>query len=178
MCEPTTLTALAIASAGAGLYQQDQMAKATADSNQRQYDNTMTAYRMNLANSELTKSQEASATADKIIATNAQVRRDQAKATVAAGEAGVSGLSVDALLADLGGAGGRSNVNTMTNYENRSAALTADAYNVWSGAASQINSLKTPQGPDWLGAGLKIGTAIYDYNNPRLSDVRGTRRTT
>lgn len=177
MCEPTTLAVLSIASTAAGVYQQDQAAKAQSRANQQQYDNTMTAYRYNLANANLTKQQEAENLSAKTIENNAQVRRETSKATVAAGESGISGLSVDALLSELGGKGGNANTAALTNYERRSAAIDADTYNVWSGAASTINSLKTPQAPDWLGAGLKIANTANDYYNPRVSDMRVKRTT-
>lgn len=176
MCEPTTALAIAsIASTAATAYSQDRAAKIQTQANQTQYDNTMTAMRFNLANANVTKQQEAENASQKIIENNAQVRRDQSKATVAAGEAGVSGLSVDALLAELGGAGGRANTNIRTQQERTDRAIEADKMNVWAGSASQINQLKTPQGADWLGAAVRIGTTVNDYYNPRVSDARTKR---
>lgn len=176
MCEPTTLAVLSIASTAATVYQQNQVAGAQADANQRTYDNQMMAYNYNLANANLTKQQEADNLAQKKIEINSQVRKDESKATVAAGEAGISGLSVDALLQELGGAGGRAVSAAETNYLRRDRAIEAEKMNMWSGTASAINSLKTPQQPDYLGAALKIGTTYYDYTNPRASDVRVNTR--
>jgi hypothetical protein len=178
MCEPTTLAVLTIASTAATVYQQDQAARAQTKANQQTYDSQMLAYNYNLANANVTKQQEAENLAQKKLEINSRVQADQAKATVSAGEAGVSGLSVDALLQELGGAGGRAVSNAETNYLRRDRAIEAEKMNMWSGTASAINSLKTPQGPDYLGAALKIGTAAYDYNNPRASDVRVTRGNT
>lgn len=176
MCEPTTALAIAtIASTAATAYTQDQTAKAQTRANQQQFDNTMTAYRFNVANANATKQQEAENLSAKMIENNAQVRREQSKATVAAGEAGISGLSVDSLLAELGGAGGRANMTARTNFERTDRAIEADKMNVWSGAASQINNLKTPQGADWLGAAVRIGSTVNDYYNPRVSDARTKR---
>ena len=84
------LAIASIASTAATVYTQDQTAKAQTRANQQQYDNTMTAMRFNLANANVTKQQEAENASQKIIENNAQARRDQSKATVAAGEAGLT----------------------------------------------------------------------------------------
>lgn len=164
MCEPTTLMALQIASAVGGLYAQQQAANAQERANTQNYNNQMTAYRYNLANANATKVQEAENLAAKKMEINADVTRKQAAATVAAGEAGVSGLSVDALLAGIAGDGGRANTNAEVNYLRADRAIEADKMNSWSNAAGVIGSMKTPQSPDYLGAGLRIADAAYKYN--------------
>ena len=170
MCEP--MTVLAIASVAAGAYAQQQQADAQTQANQRTYDSQMIAYNANLANANLLKTQEADVASQKMIENNAQGRRDMAKATVASGEAGVSGLSVDALLAELGGRAGQANTNVSVNYLQKDRAIETDKMNAWAGTASAINSLKTPVQPDYIGAGLKIGSLGYDAYNPRVSDKR------
>lgn len=181
MCEPGTATmALAIASAAstaATVYAQDQTAKAQAAANQRQYDAQMTAYNANIANANWMKTQEADNLAQKQIENNAQARREMAKATVSAGEAGITGTSVDALLAELSGNAGDANTTAEVNYLRRDRAIEMDRMNAWSGTASAINSLKTPQEPDYLGAALRIGTTYADYKYPRQSDIRQKRPT-
>lgn len=157
MCEPMTI--LAITSAVGGLYQQQQMMEAQDAANKQQYQNTMTAYRHNQANANLTRVQESQNLADAKVTNNAAARRAISTATVSAGESGVSGLSVDALLADLAGRAGNDNANAEVNYLRRDNAIQSDMMNNWAGASSQINSLKTPAAPDYLGAALKIGQA-------------------
>lgn len=164
--------ALSIASAAATAAAQDQAASAQAAANKQTYDSQMQAYNANIANANLAKQQEASATSAKIIENNAAARRDQSKALVSAGEAGVSGLSVGALLAELGGEAGRANTNAMANYEQRDRAIEMDRMNAWAGTTSNISALKSPQGADYIGAGLKIASAAYDYKNPRLRTTR------
>ena len=184
MCEPMTI--LAIASVAASTYAQKQQADAQESMNERTYQSQMTAYNANIAkgnqdyaNINLTKQQEAEKTSAKLIENNAATRRDMAKATVASGEAGVSGISVEGLLAELGGRGGSANSVAETNYLRSDRALEVDRENVyassmnsWSNTASAINSLKTPVEPDYLGAGLKIASIGYDAYNPRVSDKR------
>lgn len=177
MCDPVTMTVLTIASTAATVYQQQEAEKAQADANQRAYDSQMIAYNANIANANLTKTQEAENLSQKKIENNAQARREMSKATVAGGESGVSGLSVDALLAELGGSAGRANASAEQNYLRRDRAIEMDRMNAWAGTASAINSLKTPQQPDYIGAGLRIANTTNDYFNPRVSDTR-TKRTT
>ena len=167
MCEPTTmLTALSIASSAAGVYQQQQTMKAQERANQQNYDNQMQAYRYNQANSNFTRIQEAENLATTKVANSAAERRAQATATTRAGEGGVSGLSVDALIAEIGARAGEDSSNAETNYLRRDRAIQADAYNNWANTASNINKMETPKAPDYLGAALKIGTAAE--KDPRL----------
>jgi hypothetical protein len=84
----------------------------------------------------------------------------QATARTAAGEAGISGLSVDALLSDLGTKQQRFNSSVGTNYDRTSQAIAIQRENVDTNAASQINQLKTPAMPDYFGAALRIGQAF------------------
>jgi hypothetical protein len=171
----TALLIASIASTAATVYTQDQTAKATNAANQRTYDNQMIAYNANIANANWSKTQEADNLSAAKIENNAQARREMAKATTAAGEAGVSGLSVDSLLAELGGNAGRANANAEVQYLRRDRAIEMDRTNAWASTASAINSLKTPQGADYIGAGLKIANATNDYFNPRVSDARTKR---
>ena len=169
MCEPTTIMALQIASAIGGLAAQQQAANAQERANTQNYNNQMTAYRYNQANTNATKVQETENLAAKKMEINSEVMRKQATATVAAGEAGVSGLSVDAFLADIAGEGGRAVSNAEVNYLRADRAIEADRMNSWSNTASNIGSLKTPQTPDYFGAALRIGDAAYKYDPDMFS---------
>lgn len=154
------ITALTIASSVSSVVAQQSAADQQADANRRNYENQMTAYRYNLANANATKVQESENLSQKKIENNAEVARQQATATVAAGEAGVSGNSVGALLAELGGRGGQANASAETNYLRTDRAIEADKMNMWAGTASNIGQLQTPATPDYFGAALKIGTTI------------------
>ena len=170
MCEPATaMLVLSVASTAAGLYGQQQQAKAQNAYNEQQAKNTMEAYRANIAQTNLMQSQEQAAATQKINENNRAAEAAKAKALVSAGESGISGLSVDALLADLSGEQARYNESVNQNYQNASMAIDNQRTNAQVNAASQINSLKTPQSPDYLGAGLRIGQAVYDYKNPRVN---------
>lgn len=178
MCEPTTIAmatlAIAAASTAATVDAQNKAASAQSKANQQNYDSQMIAYNANIANANLMKTQEATSTSQKMIENNSQARRDIAKATVASGEAGVSGVSVNALLAELGGKAGQANANAEVNYLARDRAIEMDRMNAWSGTASNINSLKTPVGADYIGAGLKIADAGLSYGN-RMNNIKAGR---
>ena len=169
MCEPTAMLVLSVASTVAGVYGQQQQAKAQKAYNDQQAKNTMEAYRANLAQTNLMQSQEHAAATQKVNENNRAAEAAQAKALVSAGESGISGLSVDTLLADLSGEQARYNESVNQNYQNASMAIDNQRTNAQVNAASQINSLKTPQSPDYLGASLRIGQSYYDYKNPRVN---------
>jgi hypothetical protein len=164
MCDPVTATlVITAASAASSVYAQNQTAKAQTKANQQTYDSQIQAYNTNIANANLMKSQESDNLAVTKMENNAKANRDIAKATVSAGESGVSGLSVGSLLAELSGRAGTANMTAETNYLRRDAAIEQDRQNAWAGTANAVNALKTPQQPDYIGAGLKIAQAGVDY---------------
>jgi len=169
MCDATAMLVLNVASTVAGVYGQQQQAKAQQAYNDRQAKNTMEAYKANLEQTNLMQSQEHAAATQKVNENNRAAEAAKATARVSAGESGISGLSVDALLANLSGEQARYNESVNQNYENASMAIDNQRKNAQSNAASQINQLKTPQSPDYLGAALRIGQAAYDYKNPRVN---------
>ncbi len=169
MCGVAEATlAIAAITAATTVDAQNKSAAAQTETNQRTYDSQMTAYNFNMSNANAQKNIEASDAAARKFDTTIRNQYDIAKAKTAGGESGISGLSVEALLADLSSAGGRANVNTEVNYLRRDSALEADKQNMWAGAANSINQLKTPSAPDYIGAGLKIGEAGTSYYGKSL----------
>ena len=168
MCEPTTILAIAsVASAVGGVASQQAAADAQSASNQRQYENTMRAYRENINQTNLMQQQEREGSMQKLEANSIAARAAQSKATVAAGENGISGLSVDALLGDLSMKQNRFDSSVTTNYDRAEGAIRNQRENVYASAASTINSLQTPAMPDYLGAGLKIAGAYDTYSKSK-----------
>lgn len=182
MCNPAAIAyvglAITAASAAAQIDAQNKNTKAQAQANQTQYEGQMTAYRSNLANIEVTRGQMESDVTQKVNENNAASRAAQATARVSAGEAGVSGLSVDALLRDLAGEAGYDNTNVEENYLRQNTALNAKRENAFNSTASAINTLTTPQAPDYIGAGLRVaqsGLSAYQDERRRDAIVRGVR---
>lgn len=182
MCEPTTIAyaafALTAASTAGSLYAQGKQAQSQSKAQWQQYENDMTAYRANLANIEVTRNQMQADATQKVNDNNAASRAAQATARVSAGESGVSGLSVDALLRDLAGEAGYDNTNVEENYLRQNTALNAKRENIYNATASDINVMQTPQGPDYFGAGLRLGqAALGTYAQTQRADAirRGDR---
>lgn len=170
--------AISAASAYASVDAQEKQVKAQNQANIQQHQNSMTAYRSNLASIEVQRNQMHQDATEKINANNMKGRAAEAQARVAAGEAGVAGLSVDALLRDLAGEAAYDNTNIETNYLRQDTALNAKRENAYNLTASDINSLRTPVAPDYLGAGLRVAdaglTAYRGYQNSQ-SIQRGER---
>ena len=164
MCEPTTILAIAsVASAVGGVVAQGQAADIQAAANQRQYESTMQAYRANVNQTNLMQQQEREGSIQAVEANAIKARAAESTATVAAGENGISGLSVDALLGDINAKQGRYDSSIQTNFDRAQGAIQNQRDNVYANAASTINSLQTPASPDYFGAGLKIASAGYNY---------------
>lgn len=162
MCEPTTILAIAsVASTVASVSAQRQAASAQEQANQRQYDNSLRAMAANVNQTNAEHTQQREASMQKLEENNMAARSAAATASTAAGENGVSGLSVDALMSDIGTKQQRYNTSVDTNYQNIESAINNQRENIGINTASQINGLKTPAMPDYFTAGLRIGDAIY-----------------
>lgn len=85
-----------------------------------------------------------------------QARKDRATATVAAGESGVSGLSVDALISDVYGQEATAKDRIDQNLDMSIGQLNANQESAKASAQSQINSMPKKS---YLGSVLKIGTS-------------------
>lgn len=175
MCD-TSLATLAISavSTGAGLYAGKQTADAqrqaqerTAELQKQQYINTMRAYQENLAQVEIQKTQAARQAAQKVLVNNEQATAAAATARVAAGENGISGLSVGAMLQEIAGKRDGYNTSVQTNLGDSVNSLEAQKKNLFNTTSSQLNSMGATQSyiaqPDYLGSALKIGSAALDY---------------
>lgn len=168
MCEPTLI--IAGISAVASLYAQKQAADSQNDSNQRQYTNTLAARAENANQIGLARSQAAQGATEKINANETAMR--EAQSTVRA-QGGPSGLSVDALLAHIGGKGASYNDSVNQNFQRVNEDLNSRLTNVNRGASTEINALKTPAQPDYLGTALRIGNAAYGKYGPSYQSSPG-----
>lgn len=168
MCDPVVGTALAIGSAVAGFQAQRQQAKAQEQFNQRQYEAAVQNRNDNLAYSNAEAEQERQGAADRLDAIEQERQARMATARVSAGEAGVSGLSVDALLSELSGDAGDASTATITNYLRGQQGIRLQQRNINNSAASTINNLQSVVRPDLIGTGLKIGSAVDGYYNPKV----------
>lgn len=168
MCEPTTLLAagtLAVSagSAIAGASAQNKQSKATAKA-------ARVAQAEDYAALEKRKGQEQDAATQTIMQADRQARAADALARVSAGQAGVAGASVDALLAgiaseefDAKATIGRNLKNTLTQLDSEKKGSDALAANRIA-SAPPANPFLT--GLQIAGAGLDFGTTLV-RNKPK-----------
>lgn len=165
MCmEPTTaaLVITAVTSAISIDAQQKQARYQTAQ-NEQQYKNAIAARDANVNQTNLEMVQEREGAMQKLEQNN--LRADAAKSTAltAAGESGISGLSVDSLLDDLAMNQNRYNTSVTTNYDRSIGAIENQRQNASINAANVIAGMRTPNMPDYATAGLRIGEAGIKY---------------
>lgn len=169
MCEPTTIMmGLSIASAAAGAISQGQASRAQGKANAVQYQNSLIARSENANQVNLERGQQAESASQKINQNNIAMREAQASQIA---KAGPGGMSLDALLGSIAGMGAGYNDSVNQNLDRVNLAMDNQLVNVNRGAASEINALKRPATPDYLGAALKIGTV---YNSGASVPAAGT----
>lgn len=106
-----------------------------------------------------------------------QARADKATATVAAGESGVSGLSVDALLAEYDGRAAAANDRTDQNTEWTLSQLNNEMKGIRANAEDRINSVQRAAAPSFFNTGLKIaGVGLDSYNDYERTQREGLDR--
>lgn len=170
MCEPVSATtlaysslAIATASAAASVYAQQQQADAQRQVNERQSQNIYAANAANQNQVNVQEQQSREQAIQKKTENGMIARSSIARSQTAAGESGVSGLSVGYLLADLAGKRDKFDSSVDTNYNYAYQNSENQRANVAFDATSAINGLKAPVMPDYIGAGLRIAQAGVDY---------------
>ena len=159
MCPPVMMAITAI-SAAASLKAQQDAADSQTQSNNTQYASALEARAQNANQVTLGRDQARDQASQKQQENNLAQR--EAQATQVA-RAGPSGLSVDALLADIARKGGNYNQSVNANLDKTNMAFDNQLQNVNNQASTTINSLKTPAPVDYLGAALKIGEGYQTY---------------
>lgn len=102
MCEPTTIAlAMGAAQAGATAIGQQQMAKTQAEAQRRASAAERQRYLHEVSSMRIQQGQEQVASAQRMSESARKAMEARATARVSAGESGVAGLSVDALVNDL-----------------------------------------------------------------------------
>lgn len=149
----------------AGQYQSYQAAEAQADYQNKVYEQNRRDSYAALARqytdmgTQQLQQQEAAAQQKEDIAR--QARAQMASSRVAAGEAGISGISVNLGLRDISGAASRDRVNVDQNLQWSLADIQRQKLSAQTGAVNQINSVSKGQRPSKaaLGIGLANSTA-------------------
>ncbi len=181
MCEPLTIATFAIAAfssiqqfsaAESAAKEQRLLQEAQIKVNTEFQEKTIAAALQNFNNEQaqldLRANQEREASGQQKFEARLTSLRETAAASAASGE--TAGLSVDALLADFAGAGGRNLQAIDTNLANTLGQVAADKEGSRANALSIFNSASTPQlrrtinGPSPLALGLDIaGAGLSSY---------------
>lgn len=164
MCPPAAMAALSIASSAVGLYGQMQAASAQQDYNEALTKNAITANNQQNAQITQQQQQERDAATNKIMNNNRDAMKAASTTKVAAANAGITGLTVDSLISDIGNSEGRYNSSVDQNLRAEYAGNDWNRVNSYNNMVSTLNTRKTPAMPNYLGAGLQIGTAVDTYN--------------
>jgi len=172
MCAPATLAlatfALTAASAGAAYYGQKQAADAQEKFQNEQAKQTNiaanAAYNRNVEQEMIRVGQERDASAQRLFEERRNARRAASQARVASAEAGVSGLSVDALQGQLALQEGETTQTINRNFNN---VLTDSSFRLQGYRADAINQIASSRPapvtqPSALAAGLQIGSGAMD----------------
>ena len=165
MCDPVTATIIGVAQAGTQIAGQRQAAKAqeraqarATKQEQQRYLNQVSAVRMQQA-------QEQVAMAQRIQASTTKAREARATARVSASEAGVAGLSVDALMNSLTQQEAQYRFSETQQQEMSNVGVALNLRDAALG--SQMNQLrinKPIEQPNYLGAllsGAQTGMSMY-----------------
>ncbi len=147
-------TGLAVASAAG-------QASAQADANEIYKQNAMETRDANYDQLALMAEQERAASEQQIMENDRDALEATERARVAAGEAGVQGLSVDALLADMYGRQARFTDNVTQNLENRSQQIEFEGSNIDRGYRSSVVNLPQVNKPSYLGAAIEAGSGVF-----------------
>lgn len=108
--------------------------------------------------------EDAKVTADKMFESNRAAREQQATARVSSGEAGVSGLSVDALLGDFDRQAGENSATFLQSLSFADRQRQIDRESIGITTQSQINQLPFATRPSLAGAIVKTGANAFQTN--------------
>ena len=165
MCPPIIAAGLGIASMGAQVMGQNQMAKAQAKAQKNASAAERQRYLQEVSSMRIQQGQEQVAAAQKINESARKAREARATARVSAGEAGVAGLSVDALINDLTKQEAEYSFATQQQLEMNDVGRTMQLENAGLSFTNNMLRINKPiEQPDYLGAaisGAQTGMSTY-----------------
>jgi hypothetical protein len=182
MCEPTTMAlasfAIGATQAVVGYSAQKKASDEAYTEQTRVYNenqrNALLAFGDQQAASNQRIAQEQDAAAADSMDVSLEARANRARNMVAAGEAGVSGPTVDSLMRDIYGKEGRSLSRIDTNLDWSTQQLEAEKTGQTHQTVSRINSVARAKknDPSLLATGLQIGTAGVNAYSGYKSNTR------
>lgn len=154
-------SAFEVGSAVVGLASQAGAASAQSQINEQHAASIREAQRLNYDQLASMNEQSRASAEQQIMENDKEALQMTERARAAAGEAGVSGLSVDALLRDMYGKQARFTDSVNVNLENQQQQIDFERRNVTVSAQSQLNSIAPVERPNYIGAALKTGDGIF-----------------
>ncbi len=161
MADPVTV-GLMIGSSVLSYASQSSAANAQNAANAQAARTAQQSYENEVEAIEARRTQEFEASSQALQQSQLQAMRERAKVQVASGEAGISGLSLDALMQDINMAQGQNIVTSNRNYINISEQLDRDRRAAAATGQSRINSLTPAQGPSLVGHLAGTGAQIAE----------------
>lgn len=140
---------------------QQENARIQTENNEVQAESIREATVANYDQLHLMSQQEKASAEQQIRENDVDALQATERAAVAAGEAGVTGLSVDALLRDMYGKQAKFTDNVNQNLENTNQQLEFEKKNTTRGSQSQLNQMTPVERPNYMGAALKGGSGIF-----------------
>lgn len=141
---------LGIAQAAVGFAQAKQQADDQNAAYERNWKASLAAMRDDYDSVTLNTLQEREVASSKLIEKRIEAMKAKATASTAAGEGGVTGLSVDALVSDLEAQHARQAHAIVTNYENKRLENMQRGKQIKNQTISRINSVKQARNPSPL----------------------------
>lgn len=167
MCDPLSMIGLAVSATTTGLSYQAE-ASAAQQQNRLYRENAMRANetaRQQMFDTQQRMIQEQEAGAAEKIDTMREAREARATAEAAAGEANVSGLSVEALMREFSGREAAFNDRVDQNTDWSMRQLNNEMRGVRANAEDRINSVQRAAKPSFFDAGLRIaGAGLGSYS--------------
>ena len=164
MCEPISI-GLAMASMGAQIHGQKQQAKTQAKVQANASAAERQRYLQEVSSMRVQQGQEEVAAAQRVNESARKAREARATARVSAGEAGVAGLSVDALINDLTREEAEFNFATQQQLQMNDVGRSMQLENAGFGFTNNMLRINKPiEKPDYLGAaisGAQTGMSTY-----------------
>lgn len=177
MCPPILAIAgfaVSAASSVMGFAAQSQQADAQTAAWQQNYTNALAANRDTENQDTERQLQEADAAGQKVALNNVQVAQKQASVAASAASGGVSGISVDSLVADIGQQGSMNKLTIQRNFQNTVSQLQAEKDASVDQAQSRINSMQPGTPPNPASLALNVAGAGLNTFNTYEKNQRGT----
>ena len=167
MCNPIAIAiGLGVAQGGMQIQGQRQQAKTQAKVQANASAAERQRYLQEVSSMRVQQGQEEVAAAQRVNASARKAREARATARVSAGEAGVAGLSVDALINDLTKQEAEYNFATQQQLQMNDVGRSMQLENAGLGFTNNMLRINKPiEGPDYLGAaisGAQTGLSTYD----------------